>query len=187
MTRRLEVTRMIPASPARVADAFWDIEAWQRVWDPISAVTVGYCDGRGQEFTMRVDRDGRTEEVRTVRWRAHDRIDFFSPTAPPMMTWHRGSWIFAAAHGGCAVTAIREYQLAPDPAGTTASEDARADRFHDGFTTRVAAILDCFAAAFARPGPPGTTGADADADIGATDDDTAVSAPGAGPAVAGVR
>lgn len=150
--RRLEVSGVLPATVATVSDAFWDIEAWQSVWDPISQVRVTYCDGRNQEFLMSVDRDGTEERVRTIRFRAPDSINFFTPVPPPAMSWHRGAWLFAPVSGGCRVTAVREYALISD-AEPVAVRSATAGRtegnaFHDAFGARLTRILDRFAETF---------------------------------------
>ena len=34
MTDTVEVSRIVAAPPRRVADLFWDIHAWQAIWEP---------------------------------------------------------------------------------------------------------------------------------------------------------
>ena len=153
---RIEVVRRIPAPAARVVGLLWDPVELQRAWDPISEVAVSYHDGRNQEFTMRVRRDGRIESVRTIRFRRGRTITFFTPLAPPMMTCHRGAWLVqnGTGTGMSVVTAVREYELRADhPA---AREPAV---FRAAFLARLGAILDRCADHLGVPGGPSTEGA----------------------------
>jgi hypothetical protein len=155
---RIDVVRCIPAPAARIVGLLWDPVELQRAWDPISEVVVSYCDGRNQEFTMRVRRDGRSESVRTIRFRRGRTITFFTPLAPPMMTWHRGAWLVDPAPGTdsgmSVVTAVREYELREDH--PVAGEPAV---FRAAFLARLGRILDRCADHLGVPGTPGTRGA----------------------------
>lgn len=151
MVDRVEVSRRIPAPPEDVAELFWDIEHWQRIWDPISGIAVPYDDGAHQEFRMLVERDGRTEDVRTVRFREGGDIVFFSPVPPPMMAVHRGRWAFAPDGGGCVVRAVREYELLRGAAEGAPEFAARRAGFDRAFTERLGRILDGFAAHYREP------------------------------------
>lgn len=139
-----EATAWLPAPAGAVAEMFWDMATWRRVWDPIERVEVTYQDPYQQEFVMEVERDGAVERVRTIRYRRPDGIELFSPQPPPMMAVHRGWWLFRERSGGTEVTARRRYVLAaghPD-----------ADGFRDRFSARLQAILDQFVAATAEVG-----------------------------------
>jgi hypothetical protein len=130
----------LAATTAKALDAFWDLDRWRHVWNPIEEIEVTYQDPCQQEFVMLVERDGHTERVRTVRYRRAQVIELFSPDPPPSMRRHTGAWSFAATTDGTQVTAIRHYELR--------SVDG-ADAFHERFVARLQAILDQFAKAFA--------------------------------------
>ncbi|GHC88097.1 SRPBCC family protein [Streptomyces flavofungini] len=149
---RVDVSRPMAAPASRVGPLFWDITAWHRVWEPISEVAVLYEDPVHQEFTMAVERNGRIERIRTVRFRTtgHD-MEFFTPQPPPMMSWHRGAWLIQdAPGGGCTVRATRDYRLRDEPGESAAAFGARRARFGQSFEIRVGAILDRFADHFSR-------------------------------------
>jgi hypothetical protein len=131
----------LAATPAAALEAFWDLDTWRAVWDRIEQVEISYADPCQQEFVMLVERDGRTERVRTVRYRRSREIELFSPDPPPGMRRHTGAWVFDATRtGGARVTAVRHYELLPN---------GRPDGFHERFGLRLQAILDQFAVAFA--------------------------------------
>jgi hypothetical protein len=148
----LEVTRAVPAAEEPVRRQFWDFAGWQRIWDRLTTVEVRYDDGAHQEIAMAVERDGRTEYVRTARFMVDGDIVFFSPDPPPTMSEHRGAWLFASSRTGCAVTAKREYILTRRDDETPAAFAQRSREYHDAFRVRLGAILDCFVAHFAAAG-----------------------------------
>ncbi|WP_432946253.1 SRPBCC family protein [Kribbella sp. CA-253562] len=137
----------LAATPAQALEAFWDLDTWRAVWDRIEQVGVSYADPCQQEFVMLVERDGRVERVRTVRYRRRREIELFSPDPPPGMRRHTGAWVFDPIATGARVTAVRHYELLPN---------GRADGFHERFGLRLQAILDQFAVAFAA-GPTAVT------------------------------
>lgn len=151
MVDRIEVSRRVPAPPEDVAGLFWDIERWQRIWYPINEISVPYDDGVHQEFRMFVERDGRIEDVRTIRFRDGADIVFFSPVPPPMMAVHRGRWDFAPDGGGCVVRAVREYELLCGADEDAPGFAARRADFDRSFAERLGRILDSFAAHYGKP------------------------------------
>lgn len=158
MTDHIEVDRMMPVGPRRAADVFWDIVGWQRVWDRINEVEVRYDDGQHQEFAMAVERDGRTEQVRTLRFRTGETaIDFFSPDPPPTMGFHRGQWRFASEEGGCRATAVRDYALLRGEDEDDAAYAARCAAYRERFEERLGRILDSFTDHFSSAGNAGDT------------------------------
>ncbi|MEW9532350.1 hypothetical protein [Microbispora sp. NPDC049125] len=149
MSECIEVDRLVTASPGRAAEVFWDITGWYRIWDRISEVHVGYDDGAHQEFAMRVERDGRLEQVRTLRFlTGSGDIEFVSPEPPPTMAFHRGAWRFTAKGDHCQITAERSYELLREPGEDDAAYQARSGEYRDRFAQRLGRILDCFAAHF---------------------------------------
>lgn len=150
---RAEAHATLDAPRAAVVDLFWDVEAWHDIWRKIDDVEVLYDDGVHQEFAMGVQRDGRREDVRTIRYRRDDGdIDFFSPRPPPTMATHNGAWLFAG--GGeppatCRVSARRDYRLLREPGESAAEHAQRRGRYRERFEERLQAILDHFAAHFA--------------------------------------
>jgi hypothetical protein len=149
MTDVIEVSRVVEAAPREVADLFWDIEAWQAIWDRIDQVEVGYDDGVHQEFAMDVQRDGRTEQVRTIRFRDHGGdIAFFSPTPPPTMEHHAGEWLFVPEGERCRVVARRRYRLRRHEREGEAAFEERWREYGERFSARLDRILGCFSEHF---------------------------------------
>lgn len=120
----------------------WDMQRWREIWAPIEQVDVIYQDPCHQEFVMDVERDGAVEQVRTVRYRRADRIEFFSPQPPPMMSRHIGMWHVSEGAEGTTVRAIRRYDL------RSAVDDPTT--FDTNFAARLQRILDEFSAAAGR-------------------------------------
>ncbi|MGH3936354.1 MAG: SRPBCC family protein [Pseudonocardiaceae bacterium] len=152
MAEFIEVSRMLPADPWSVAETFWDIEGWHRIWNPISEVRVTHSDPVLQDFEMVVVRDDKLEHIRTVRVRQHRDIEFFSPVPPPMMASHRGAWRFSPLADGCQVTAIRHYRLRIASTPEDMSVWAYRRQFRESFERRLGDILDCFVTYFSNNG-----------------------------------
>ncbi len=145
---------VMPAPRAQVAELFWNICAWHAIWTKIYEVEVRYDDRVHQEFVMGVQRDGRREDVRTIRYRRDDGdIDFFSPAPPPTMSAHNGRWGFRAHStdpGRCHVTARREYRLIRASAETDTAYRQRRAAYGERFTQRLESILGCFVAHYGQ-------------------------------------
>ena len=150
---RAHAQASVAAPRSAVAALFWDIAAWHAIWLKIDDVEVLYDDGVHQEFLMGVQRDGRREDVRTIRYRRSDgNIDFFSPRPPPTMSIHNGAWLFEsdpARPDSCRVMALRHYQLIVGSGETHAEFLRRRRTYRQQFETRLQAILDCFVNHFA--------------------------------------
>jgi hypothetical protein len=141
----IEVARRMYAPCDEVVSLFWDIEAWHAVWDRINTVYLVYDDALHQEFSMSVERDGRIEQVRTIRFRTSTGdIEFFSPDPPPTMVSHRGSWLFRTGPG-CLVTARREYRLHRYQSESIEELTRRRRKYAQNFSSRLERILECFA------------------------------------------
>lgn len=141
----------LPASSTVLRPLFWDIRRWNAIWRRIDEVRVSYDDGVHQEFAMVVERDGHSEQVRTVRYRHDDgTIGFFSPDPPPSMAAHRGEWQFDVgptleSSGTCRVRAVRHYRLRREGHETAAMFQDRREAYRLRFEQRLAAILQSFA------------------------------------------
>lgn len=150
---------LIPAPEREVSELFWDIGAWHRIWRRIDEVTVLYDDHVHQEFAMGVQRDGRREDVRTIRYRRDDgNIDFFTPVPPPTMVTHRGSWRFSPVLGMpglCNASAHREYRLIQRPGEDDTAYRLRRKAYRENFSRRLQAILDSFVSHFGAQAPAG--------------------------------
>lgn len=148
---------LVPAPPAQVAELFWDIRAWHAIWTKIDDVEVRYDDRVRQEFAMGVQRDGRREDVRTIRYRRDDGdIDFFSPAPPPTMDVHNGRWGFradAARPDCCHVMARREYRLIRADGESDDAYRRRRRDYGERFSQRLEAILDCFVVHYTQRQP----------------------------------
>lgn len=130
MSLLAEARQQVDAPAQAVLDLVWDMDAWLRVWQPIEQVEVTYQDPVHQEFTMVVERDGRMEHVRTIRYRRPDRIDFFSPDPPPTMSRHSGSWVVEPEVTGCLLRAERHFDLRDPHTDPDRAVQALADRLH---------------------------------------------------------
>lgn len=155
-------TALVQAPPEQVAALFWDIDAWHRIWLRIDEVEVRYDDLVHQEFVMAVQRDGRQENVRTVRYRRDDGdIEFFTPQPPPTMDRHRGTWRFTADPdhpGRCRVDAGRAYRLIRDPRHDDDAHRSYRTSYARRFSRRLQAILDCFVEHHATDSPAAEVG-----------------------------
>jgi hypothetical protein len=149
---QVEVTRVIPSTPDAVRELFWAIGDWTRIWGAMTIVDVSYDDGVHQEVAMTVERDSRTERVRTARFLVNGDIVFFSPQPPPTMAVHRGIWAFAPDPGGCRVTARREYSLLIEPGQLAAGHARRRVQYQARFEDRMGSILDSFVDHFETAG-----------------------------------
>jgi hypothetical protein len=144
----VQTAAFVPAAAERVSELFWDIRAWHAIWTKIDEVEVVHDDGVHQEFVMGVERDGRREDVRTIRYRRGMReIEFFSPTPPPTMDVHRGTWGLRphwTRPDACWVTACREYRLIRGEDEDAVAYARRRREYRERFAARLAAILGCF-------------------------------------------
>lgn len=146
---------VVAAPRLEVVELFWDIGAWHAIWRGIDDVTVLYDDRVHQEFVMGVERDGRREDVRTIRYLRDDGdIDFFSPEPPPAMSVHCGRWAFLDVPEGCRVTARRAYVLSRSDDEADGDHAGRRRDYRGRFEVRLQAILDCFVVHFARESEP---------------------------------
>ncbi len=138
MTEIIIINRLLNENINQVQALFWDIKRWSHLWRPIETVSLNYSDSLHQEFVMKVERNGTIERVRTARFQSHHKIDFISLTPPPMMSYHRGQWVFEqVTPHACIVRAVREYTL-KDP-----KRSAQAIFKHQ-FANRLGSILDNF-------------------------------------------
>lgn len=140
--RRAEAKVSMPVASATALDMLWDMQRWREIWAPIEQVEVIYQDPCHQEFVMDVERDGAVEQVRTIRYRRTDRIEFFSPQPPPTMTRHIGMWHVSDGADGTTVRAIRRYDLRDSIADP--------DAYDTNFAARLQRILDEFSTAAGR-------------------------------------
>jgi hypothetical protein len=162
MADLLEARVHVRAAVPEVASLFWDVVAWTNVWNRIEQVSVLYDDPLHQEFRMEVERDGRTEAVRTIRFRdslpgalaggGGGDITFFSPNPPPTMTHHRGQWLFVPVGGGCGIVARRDYALRRGEEEAAAAYAERRRSYRHSFHRRLGLILDSFVDHFAAMG-----------------------------------
>jgi hypothetical protein len=140
---RAAVSVSMRGTPEQLAAQLWDLSALQRFWDPISQTDVLYDDGRHQEATMAVQRDGQLESIRIVRFRRADSIQFFNPEPPPTMTRHAGSWDFQPGRTAdeTLVVARRDYQLIRGQAESDREYVERCAFFNQRLEHRLGALL----------------------------------------------
>lgn len=118
---RVRAEADVESPAAAVYEVYADVASWPRHFDSVLAAEIVYDDGYNQEFTMTVQKDGRVESVRGVRYlRRPDEIEMCHFTPPPGMATFRCWRTFAGwPRGGSRVTELREFHRA---AGTVASE-----------------------------------------------------------------
>lgn len=138
------VSAHMPACRELLASCLWNMTELQRFWDPISETEVLYDDGKHQEATMSVRRNGQLECIRIVRFRSPASIEFFNPVPPPMMRHQRGSWEFHVGSNPneTLVVARRDYQLTRDDDESDAGYAARCAQFNERLVARLTALLD---------------------------------------------
>jgi hypothetical protein len=125
---------------------FWDIKRWQAIWDPIHKVELIYDDSFHQEFLMGLFWNGSMQTIRTVRFCEPNKIVFFSPSPPPPMSYHTGSWSFTSlSEQNTLITLEREYNISIFSNEKTTAFQKRLDIFHNQFIDRLSLLLDSFA------------------------------------------
>ena len=137
---------IIAANADEISALFWNIKAWNNIWMPIQTIEMLYEDDNHQEMIMKVDRDGKMESNRTIRFRHHvsGEIAFFSPTPPPMMSYHKGFWRFVANGKQTKIISERDYSLTRIVSESEHEFSGRQQVFSQGFTQRLLNILTSF-------------------------------------------
>ncbi len=135
----LQVSRMIKTSVPNALDLFWDVGHLQVAWPSIISHDVLYHAPTHQELWMAVRRDDAREDIRIVRFRRTNSIEFFNPVPPPQMSVHRGEWHVAAHRANeVELTARREFSFRVAPERGQAYQLDFISRFR----SRLQAILD---------------------------------------------
>lgn len=119
--RSVRAEAEVDAPAADVYEVYADIAEWPRHFDSVLAAELTYDDGYNQEFTMTVEKDGRIESVRGVRYlRRPGEMEMCHFTPPPGMATFRCRRDFSARHDGTTrVSELREFGRA---AGSTSPE-----------------------------------------------------------------
>jgi hypothetical protein len=100
----------VEAAPGDVYAVYADIDRWPQLFPGVLAAEITYDDGYNQEFTMTVEKDGRLESVRGVRYlRRPDEIEMCHFTPPPGMSTFRCRRTFTGRAGGARITELREF------------------------------------------------------------------------------
>ncbi|MGA1840879.1 MAG: hypothetical protein ACMUIU_09660 [bacterium] len=142
---KIKVDRIFQQPHQKIELCFWDIKGWSGIWNYIEKVSLLYQDGIIQEFVMVVERDGLIENIRTIRFKYGNVIEFFSPSPPPMMENHSGKWIFEKIDTKkTKVIALREYKLLQKENETTSDYLKRSHQFKLKFQKRLSQILETF-------------------------------------------
>lgn len=143
---RIELDTVLPVPAAQAVDVFWNVQQWQRIWNPIQQVTVLYDDGRLQEFQMELFWNDAPITIRTVRIRGRSGdIEFFSPNPPGEFSHHTGHWRFSAVDATrCRLTAIREFMVRREPDESRDAYRLRKEKVRAAFQARLMRILDAF-------------------------------------------
>ncbi len=106
------VEGVVPVPAPEVVETFWSVAKLRASWPHILAFDVHYQDDAHQEVSMTVDRDGAIEQIRVVRFRRGNDIEFFNPVPPPAMTYHVGLWrVTPLGDAGSHVRIERAYEL----------------------------------------------------------------------------
>lgn len=142
----IRTEKELPASALTLRELFWDIERWQKIWDPVHKVSVVYDDRQHQEFMMELEWRGERATIRTIRFlTGNGDIEFFSPNPPGEMTDHCGSWQFLdTGEKKCRVVAQRQFRLRRSPDELDSDYSQREAEFATSFCSRLGRILDAF-------------------------------------------
>ena len=139
---QIKVSNYINKSPKEVSQYFWDMSQWLIIWPAMEKIELLYEDGFHQEMLMHVVREHQSESNRTIRFLNDDgSISFFSPEPPPMMSFHKGAWLFISENQGCSIEAVREFSLIPEENESKNDFFARENNFTERFTQRLNQIL----------------------------------------------
>ena len=150
---RFAIHKSYAAPAAVVRNVFWDVEQWQRIWNPVSRVDVLYDDRQFQEFQMGLLWRGRPITIRTIRMKQpNGDIGFFSPNPPGEFSHHTGSWRFhdEEGRGHCAVVAEREFIVRRLEGESSEDYETRQRPICAAFRERVTRLLDAFDPYFAQ-------------------------------------
>lgn len=141
----LRESLVVPVSASVASQHFWDVNLLREFWDSITSVETKYDDGINQECLMSVNRHGKEENIRIIRFRTQDDIIFFNPEPPPMMLFHRGAWYFKPlSDDRCEVIAEREYELILQAQESLEAFSHRTEEFQTGFKKRLSSLLLSF-------------------------------------------
>jgi Polyketide cyclase / dehydrase and lipid transport len=105
----------IPAPIEEVYQVFAQLEHWERALPDVLGLKILYEDDCHQEYLMTVERKGKPETVRGIRWlEPFLKIELFQPEPPPGFKRMCGIWLFSSDNGGTKVQAERMFNLVPD-------------------------------------------------------------------------
>ncbi|HJX83893.1 MAG TPA: SRPBCC family protein [Candidatus Angelobacter sp.] len=131
---------LIRAPLPHVYNVFADLKHWRAALPDVLDVKLLYADGLHQEFLMTVERAGKPETIRGIRFlESERRIEMFQPDPPPGFQRMSGVWNFMELDNGTEVSATRSFQLR----GADRQDAAEVSRRLRGF---VKANLDLFRA-----------------------------------------
>jgi hypothetical protein len=137
----LVVERVVPVPAVEVLETFWSVAKLRASWPHILAFDVHYEDDAHQEVSMTVDHAGAIEQIRVVRFRRGNEIEFFNPTPPSAMTRHTGLWrVTPRGEAESHVRIERNYELQRRAESDVAFEQ-RERVFRAEFRERLEAIL----------------------------------------------
>ncbi|WP_138500843.1 hypothetical protein [Nostoc sp. PA-18-2419] len=143
--KTLCVKATVAAPVSQVFNDLWQMQQFQNIWQPITQTVIKYDDGTHQECVMWVERAGRQENLRVIRFRCGQDILFFNPEPPPMMSFHQGAWrLFPTSDGGCVIVAERKYELLCHPTETDEEYLGWTEQFHASFQVRLETLLKTF-------------------------------------------
>jgi hypothetical protein len=135
------VERVVPVPAPSILETFWSVAKLRASWPHILAFDVHYEDLAHQEVSMTVDRDGAIEQIRVVRFRRGNDIEFFNPVPPPAMTYHVGLWrVTPLGDARSHVRIERAYDLQRRVESDVAFDD-RQRVYRAAFRERLEAIL----------------------------------------------
>jgi len=107
-----------------------DIQKWRDVLDDVLNIELLYKDPLHEEFLMTVERNGKPETVRSIRYtHRNEKIEIFQPSPPPNFRKMSGQWIFKPLGKGTHVTAQRDFEV-------KGSDEAKIAQILSGFLER---------------------------------------------------
>lgn len=133
----IRVQRILDTSSEQAISLFWDLENWNKIWNPIIKTKCSFDNNYLQEFLMELEHNNETEIITGVQLLKENSIAFYNILCPNKLSLHFGSWQFDDVENGVLVTANRIFRM----------QDAFSDEFISykyNLQNRIGNILECF-------------------------------------------
>lgn len=134
----IELSLEIPAKIGTVKQLFWNIKAWDKIWEKVYSVDVNFDNGTLQDFSMTVERDGEVEHIRTIQEKdLSGNILLYSAVPPAKLQIHHGAWRFIDLGETTGVVCRRVFKMSKE-------YQSEFEAYKEEFQKRLNSILNAF-------------------------------------------